>query len=92
MKLSTWLLSAALTAIVFTGTAILAYHYTHVSGGWCCLCMCHSVDQNKCSPFCIHLQHGKHIVEEPEMDECTRVCNRYGVKQIPPENLIWPQP
>lgn len=53
--------------------------------GWCCLCMCHAKDESKCSKMCLRLQHGKKIVELPEMEVCTKVCERYGVEQIFPE-------
>jgi hypothetical protein len=48
----------------------------------CCLCMCHSVDENQCAQVCIHMQHGKKIIEEPEMNACTKSCERHGVRQI----------
>jgi len=55
-------------------------------GGWCCLCMCHSVDENKCAGVCVKMQHGKKVIEEPQMRVCTNSCLRHGVKQIfPPE-------
>ena len=50
--------------------------------GLCCLCMCHSVDENKCARICVNLQHGTRIIDEPEMKACTRSCLRHGVKQI----------
>jgi len=53
-------------------------------GGWCCLCMCHSVDENRCAAVCVRLQHGKRIIEEPTMVACTQICLRHGVKQIFP--------
>ena len=46
----------------------------------CCLCMCHAKDETKCSAMCIRLQHGKRIVEEPEMNVCTKECERVRVK------------
>jgi hypothetical protein len=52
----------------------------------CCLCMCHSVDETKCSRMCIRLQHSKAVVEEPAMNKCTVSCKRAGVKQVPEEN------
>jgi hypothetical protein len=48
----------------------------------CCLCMCRSRDESKCSQMCIRLQHGKKIVEEPQMIECTATCKKKGVKTI----------
>jgi hypothetical protein len=51
-------------------------------GGLCCLCMCHSVDENKCARVCVKMQHGTKIIEEPEMKACTRSCLHHGVKQI----------
>jgi hypothetical protein len=55
--------------------------------GWCCLCMCRSVDESKCAPVCVKMQHGKKIIEEPEMKACTKTCLQHGVEQIP-SNLI----
>ena len=51
-------------------------------GGLCCLCMCHSADENKCARECVKMQHGTKIIEEPEMKACTKSCLRHGVKQI----------
>jgi hypothetical protein len=48
----------------------------------CCLCMCHSVDESQCSRACVKMQHGTKIVEEPEMNACTRSCQKHGVRQI----------
>ncbi len=42
--------------------------------GWCCLCPCGSKAQDKCSHLCIRLQHGKEIIEEPQMKVCSRLC------------------
>ncbi|HLV87259.1 MAG TPA: hypothetical protein VKV39_09810 [Candidatus Sulfotelmatobacter sp.] len=50
--------------------------------GWCCLCMCHAVDESKCSGECLKMQHSKRIIEEPEMESCTKSCQRQGVKQV----------
>jgi len=50
--------------------------------GWCCLCMCHAVDESKCSRECIQMQHGKRVIEEPEMVSCTQSCQSLGVKQV----------
>jgi hypothetical protein len=51
-------------------------------GGWCCLCMCHAVDENKCAQVCIKMQHGTRVIEEPEMVACTKSCQRIGVKRV----------
>jgi len=51
-------------------------------GGLCCLCMCHSYDENKCARVCVKMQHGTKIIEEPEMKACTKSCLRHGVRQI----------
>lgn len=48
----------------------------------CCLCMCHSVDENQCAQECVKMQHGTKIIEEPEMNACTNTCLRHGVRQI----------
>ena len=56
-------------------------------GGWCCLCNCHSRDQNKCATMCIHMQHSKKIIEEPGINACTRACKAHGVPKIPPHDL-----
>jgi hypothetical protein len=48
----------------------------------CCLCMCHAKDETKCSAMCVRLQHGKKIVEEPEMIVCTRTCKKVHVKTV----------
>ena len=48
----------------------------------CCLCMCHAKDETKCSMMCIRLQHGKKIVELPEMDACTNECKRVHVVTV----------
>jgi len=50
--------------------------------GWCCLCLCHAVDESKCSDMCIKMQHGTKVIEEPEMNSCTKSCERLGVKQV----------
>ncbi len=55
-------------------------------GGWCCLCMCHAVDENTCARACIQMQHGQDIIEEPQMEACTKSCLQKGVRQIVPEN------
>ena len=51
-------------------------------GGLCCLCMCHSADENKCAGVCVKMQRGTKIIEEPEMTACTKSCVRHAVKQI----------
>jgi hypothetical protein len=48
----------------------------------CCLCMCHSVDEGQCSQACVRMQHGTKIIEEPEMNACTKSCLKQGVRQI----------
>jgi hypothetical protein len=48
----------------------------------CCLCMCRAKDETLCSRMCIRLQHGKKIVEEPEMIVCAHECERIPVKQV----------
>jgi hypothetical protein len=52
------------------------------AGGLCCLCMCHSVDETKCAHDCVRMQHGTRVIEEPQMQACTKTCQRQGVKQI----------
>lgn len=48
----------------------------------CCLCMCHSVDENQCAQVCVNMQHGTKIIDEPDMKACTKTCLRHGVRQI----------
>ena len=48
----------------------------------CCLCTCHSFDENQCAKACINMQRGTKIIEEPEMNACTKSCLRHGVRQI----------
>lgn len=50
--------------------------------GLCCLCMCHSADESKCTRECVKMQHGTKIIEEPEIKTCTRSCIQKGVTQI----------
>ena len=50
--------------------------------GLCCLCMCHSADESKCTRVCVKMQHGTKIIEEREMNTCTRSCLQRGVTQI----------
>jgi hypothetical protein len=72
-----------LALLVLTGSARQKYE----PGGWCCLCMCHSVDEHKCAILCVKMQHARRIIEEPQMKECTDSCLRQGVKQIFPEQI-----
>ena len=51
-------------------------------GGLCCLCMCHSVDESQCARDCVKMQHGTKIIEESEMNRCTKTCLKHGVRQI----------
>jgi hypothetical protein len=51
-------------------------------GGLCCLCMCHSVDETRCSRECVRMQHGTKIIDENEMNSCTKTCLKHGVRQI----------
>ena len=39
-------------------------------------------DETKCSAMCIRLQHGKKIVEEPEMIKCTTECKWVHVVEV----------
>ncbi len=55
---------------------------TPQGGAWCCLCMCNSHDETKCSRYCIIRQNGKRIIEEPEMIVCTRKCEMKFKKEI----------
>ena len=48
----------------------------------CCLCMCHSLDESQCTRACVNMQHGTKIIEEPEMNACTKGCLKQGVRQI----------
>src|SRR5262245_65495750 len=70
-----------LASLALTGTTKQQYE----PGSWCCLCMCHSVDEHKCARLCIKMQQGKKIIEEPQMKICTDSCLRQGVKQIFPQ-------
>lgn len=73
------------TAIVLAALSTLGIAPLSTSatpGGWCCLCMCHAVNENECTDDCIRMQHGKRVIEEPEMNACTESCGRKGVKQI----------
>jgi hypothetical protein len=55
----------------------------------CCLCLCRAKDETKCSAMCIRLQHGKKIVEEPQMLECTAACKKVHVKTIETSRFNW---
>jgi hypothetical protein len=70
-----------LASLMLNGTTRQKY----APGGWCCLCMCHSVDENKCASVCVKMQQGRKIIEEPQMKVCTNSCLREGVKQILPQ-------
>ena len=48
----------------------------------CCLCMCHSYDENQCTQKCVNMQSGTKIIEESEMNSCTKSCLKQGVQQI----------
>jgi hypothetical protein len=71
-----------LASFCLTGAAPHVQNYE--PGGWCCLCMCHSLDEHKCAQVCVKMQRGKKIIEEPQMKSCTKSCLRRGVKQIFP--------
>lgn len=84
-KMSTKLVSVLTLALLpLTGGKSGVQKYQ--PGGWCCLCMCHAVDENKCARPCLRMQHGNKIIEEPEMKACTKSCLDHGVKQIFPED------
>ena len=53
------------------------------TGGLCCLCECRSADQDKCTKYCIRLQHSKRIVDTPAIKKCTRKCHRAHVVEVP---------
>ena len=81
-------MSAMFVFVVLSVTGATARAPKYEPGGWCCLCMCHALDENKCAPVCVRMQHGwKKIIEEPEMKSCTKSCLRHGVKQIFPEQF-----
>ena len=73
MKYRGFILSMLLTM------AMVAQGITPEPHANCCLCMCHAVDETKCSGMCIRLQHSKQIVELPAMDACTKECKRVHV-------------
>lgn len=63
--------------LTLSASAIAAVSYNMPkpdASGWCCLCMCGSKAQDKCSLYCIRRQNSKKIVEEPEMKKCTTEC------------------
>jgi hypothetical protein len=72
-------LAIVLAALPLTGASPFS---SRQRGGLCCLCACHSYDENQCHQDCIRMQHGTKIVEEPEMNACTKSCLRQGVRQI----------
>jgi hypothetical protein len=76
------LTSAIVVFALLSVTGATARVPKYEPGGWCCLCMCHAMDENKCAPVCVRMQHGRKIIEEPEMKSCTKSCLRHGVKQI----------
>lgn len=82
------LTSAILVFALLSMTGATARISKYEPGGWCCLCMCHAVDEKKCASVCVKMQHGRKIIEEPEMKSCTKSCLRYGVKQIFPEEFV----
>ena len=84
LKISLAACAIAVACLPLTGT--VPKQSRDEPGGWCCLCMCHSADERKCSSVCIRMQHGTKIIEEPEMKVCTNSCLRKGVKQVFPEN------
>jgi hypothetical protein len=83
-KFPSAVLGFVLASLSLTGATPQVQKYE--PGGWCCLCMCHSIDENKCARVCVQMQHGTKIIEEPEMKACTKTCLRYGVKQIFPRD------
>lgn len=71
------ILWAVLSGLAITGVGLLdASQPKPDDSGWCCLCMCGSKAQDKCSTYCIRRQNGKKIVPESEMKECTKRCER----------------
>ena len=59
------ILAVLLASLPLTGVSRPA---DQKQGGLCCLCMCHSVDETKCSRDCVRMQHGTKIIEESEMN------------------------
>lgn len=74
------ILAVLLAALPLTG--ISRPSSSQERGGLCCLCTCRSYDENQCAQACVKMQHGSKIVEEPEMNACTKSCLRHGVRQI----------
>lgn len=74
--------SAILVLALLSVTGANARGPKQEPGAWCCLCMCHAMDENKCARVCVRMQHGRKIIEEPAMKACTKSCLRHGVKQI----------
>jgi hypothetical protein len=74
------IVAVVLAALPLTGVSLRPAQQRE--RGLCCLCMCHSVDESQCTQVCINMQHGTKIIEEPEMNACTKSCLRYGVRQI----------
>ena len=73
------ILAVILASLPLTGVSRSAHQRER---GLCCLCVCHSVDENQCAQVCINMQQGTKIIEEPEMNACTKSCLRHGVRQI----------
>ena len=73
-------LAVVLASLPLTGVSRPVQGREH--GGLCCLCACHSFDENQCAQDCVKMQHGTRIIEEPEMNACTKSCMRHGVRQI----------
>lgn len=73
-----------LVLAMLTITAMVAQVHTKPTDPHanCCLCMCRAKDETKCSAMCIRLQHGKKIVEEPQMNACTNECKRVHVVTV----------
>lgn len=73
------LFAVILAALPLTGVSRPA---PELQGGLCCLCMCHSVNETQCTRDCVRMQHGTKIIEESEMNGCTKACLKQGVRQI----------
>ena len=76
MKRFRILILAMLTITTVVGQVKSAPHAN------CCLCACGAKDETKCSRMCIRLHHGKKIVEEPQMVQCTAECKRVHVVTV----------
>jgi hypothetical protein len=74
-------IAAILFVLLCVGAHGIATPAPHAN---CCLCMCHAKDETKCSAMCIRLQHGKKIIELPEMNACTNECKRVHVVPVKP--------